>query len=417
MRQPRDLVGEARAWFESFANREVAEPELSILSGRMIDAIAADVPEIGSDAALRQELRVAVHDGVGAYFSQGPHERPGDIHLPNAAKALGRALAQRSYDIALLQRCYRTLQRISWAEIMTSACREITDPELLPVVLDLQWDHLSRTISGATERAEMAFLDETRRQASSALTRRRELVEAILHEDRVDIERSTRQLGHNLYIQQTGLIIWTLDRTEDDVTAMLETLAVDIATGLGAPRPLMLPAGGRMLWAWLATPEVPDLRKIAHLKAFEQRQPIVQLAAGVPATGVEGFRVSHQEALRAYRIAAETEPAPVTLYRDVELVSCLAADIAALSRFVRRELGGLAARGEATARLRDTALVYLEQGSMAKAAESLSVHKNTVLYRMQQVEELLPQPLDEHKMPLEVALRVVATLGERVLPE
>lgn len=54
---------------------------------------------------------------------------------------------------------------------------------------------------------------------------------------------------------------------------------------------------------------------------------------------------------------------------------------------------------------------------MAKAAESLSVHKNTVLYRMQQVEELLPQPLDEHKMALEVALRVVATLGERVLPE
>ncbi|WP_433590696.1 PucR family transcriptional regulator [Nocardia sp. CA-145437] len=416
MRQPRDLVAEAKAWFESFANREVAEPELSVLSGRMIDAIAADVPEIGSDAALRQELRVAVHDGVGAYFSQGPHERPGDIHLPNAAKALGRALAQRGYDIALLQRCYRTLQRISWAEIMTSACREITDPELLPVALDLQWDHLSRTISGATERAEMAFLDETRRQASSALTRRRELVEAILHEDRVDIERSTRQLGHNLYIQQTGLILWTLDPT-DDSSAMLETLAVDIATALGAPRPLMLPAGGRMLWAWLATPEVPDLRKIARLKAFQQRQPIVQLAAGVPAAGVDGFRVSHQEALRAYRIAAETEPAPVTLYRDVELVSCLAADIAALSRMVHRELGGLAARGEATARLRDTALVYLEQGSMAKAAESLGVHKNTVLYRMQQVEELLPQPLDEHRMPLEVALRVVATLGERVLPD
>lgn len=417
MREPRDLVAEARAWFESFAEREVAEPELTTLSGRMIDAIAADVPEIGSDAALRQELRVAVHDGVGVYFSQGPHERPGDIHLPHAAKALGRALARRGYDIALLQRCYRTLQRISWAEIMTSACREITDPEVLSVALDLQWDHLSRTISGATERAELAFLNETRRQASSALTRRRELVEAILHEDRVDIEGSTRQLGHNLHIQQTGLIIWTLDRTEDDATATLETLAVDIATALGAPRPLMLPAGGRILWAWLATAEVPDLRKITQLKAFQRRQPTVQLAAGVPATGVEGFRVSHQEALRAYRIAAETQRAPVTLYRDVELVSCLAADIAALSRLVRRELGGLAERGVATARLRDTALVYLEQGSMAKAAEALNVHKNTVLYRMQQVEELLPLPLDEHRMALEVALRVVATLGERVLPE
>ncbi|MGW4772553.1 PucR family transcriptional regulator [Nocardia sp. NPDC004278] len=417
MRQPRDLVAEAKAWFESFAYREGAEPELTTLSGRMIDAIAADAPEIGSDAALRPALRVAVHDGVGAYFSQGPHERPGDIDLPNTAKALGRAVARRGYDIALLQRCYRSLQRIGWAEIMTSACREITDPELLPVVLDLQWDHLSRTISRATERAEMAFLDETRRQASSVLTRRRELVEAILREEAVDIERSTRQLGHNLYVQQTGLIIWTLDPTEDDATALLERLAIEIATALGAPRPLTLPAGGRMLWVWLATPEVPDLREIARLKVFQHREPVVLLAAGVPATGVEGFRVSHQEALRAYRIAAETAPAPVTLYRDVELISCLAADIAALSRLVRRELGGLAGRGAAAARLRNTALVYLEQGSMARAAEALGVHKNTVLYRIQQVEQLLPQPLDEHKMPLEVALRVVAALGERVLPE
>ncbi|MEB3029998.1 PucR family transcriptional regulator [[Mycobacterium] nativiensis] len=417
MRQRRDLVAEARTWFESFANREVAEPQLSTLSGRMIDAIAADVPEIGDDPALRQELQIAVHDGVGAYFSQGPHERPSDIDLPNAAKVLGRTLARRGYDIALLQRCYRTLQRISWAEIMTSACREITDPELLPAVLDLQWDHLSRTISHATERAEMAFLDETRRQVSSAQTRRRELVEAILREEAVDIERSTRQLGHNLHVQQTGLIIWTLDRPEDDATVFLETLAVQIATRLGAPRPLTLPAGGRMLWVWLATTGVPDLREIARLKEFRQHRPKVHLAAGIPAAGVEGFRVTHEEALRAYRIAAETDPAPVTLYRDVELVSCLAADIAALSRLVRRELGGLAERGAATDRLRQTALVYLEQGSMAKAAESLSVHKNTVLYRMQQVEELLPQPLDERRMPLEVALRVVATLGERVLPE
>lgn len=417
MRQPRDLVAEARTWFESFAGREVAEPELTALSGRMIDAIASDVPEIGADPALRQELQIAVHDGVGAYFRQGPHERPGDIDLPNAAKVLGRTLARRGYDIATLQRCYRTLQRISWAEIMTSACREITDPQLLPAVLDLQWDHLSRTISHATERAEAAFLDESQRQESSAQTRRRELVDAILREETIDIERSTRQLGHNLHVQQTGLILWTLDRPEDDATTLLEALALEIATAVGAPRPLTLPAGGRMLWAWLATPGVPDLRKIAQLKSFHRNRPVVRLAVGVPDAGVEGFRVSHREALRAYRIAAESGSVRVTLYRDVELVSCLAADVAALSRFVHRELGGLAARGATAARLRETALAYLEQGSMAKAAEALNVHKNTVLYRMQQVEELLPRPLDDHKMPLEVALQVVATLGERVLGE
>ncbi|MEU6086453.1 helix-turn-helix domain-containing protein [Streptomyces sp. NPDC047085] len=65
----------------------------------------------------------------------------------------------------------------------------------------------------------------------------------------------------------------------------------------------------------------------------------------------------------------------------------------------------------------NSSAVWPPTSPRAKAAESLSVHKNTVLYRMQQVEESLPQPLDERKMPLEVALRVVATLGDRVLPE
>ncbi len=88
-----------------------------------------------------------------------------------------------------------------------------------------------------------------------------------------------------------------------------------------------------------------------------------------------------------------------------------------LARFVHRELGDLAVRDAAAERLRETALVYLEQGSMAKAAEALSVHKNTVLYRVQQVEELLPHPLDERKMMLEVALRAVAVLGARALGE
>ncbi|MFF8805444.1 helix-turn-helix domain-containing protein [Streptomyces omiyaensis] len=91
--------------------------------------------------------------------------------------------------------------------------------------------------------------------------------------------------------------------------------------------------------------------------------------------------------------------------------------IAALSRLVRREPGGRAKRGADAARLRETALVRLEQGSMAKAAESLSLHTSTVLPRMRQVEGVLPQPLDERRMACEVALRAVATLGERALPE
>jgi len=43
------------------------------------------------------------------------------------------------------------------------------------------------------------------------------------------------------------------------------------------------------------------------------------------------------------------------------------------------------------------------------------VHKNTVLYRLQQAEELLGRPLDQRSFELEAALRIAATYGDSVL--
>ncbi|WP_327120871.1 helix-turn-helix domain-containing protein [Nocardia sp. NBC_01730] len=43
-------------------------------------------------------------------------------------------------------------------------------------------------------------------------------------------------------------------------------------------------------------------------------------------------------------------------------------------------------------------------------AGALDIHKNTVLYRLQQIEGLLGHPIGDRKLQLEIALRVVAAL-------
>lgn len=284
MRQTRDLHEEVREWFGAFAAREGIEPELTMISGRMVTAMVRSCSRASS------------------------------------AKALGRTLARRGYDIAVLQRCYRTLQRICWAEIMTSACREISDPPLLAAALEFQWDHLSRTVSWATERAESSFVAEVERHASTAQARRRGIVESILREERVDAERATTQLGHNLHIQQTGVVLWAPDGGSD-AASPLESLAGAIARTVGAPAPLTLAAGGRLLWMWLATPHPPDLSTVSRIGALQGPEPTVRVALGVPTPGVDGFRTSHREALRAYRIAIAGAGSAATLYRDVELIN------------------------------------------------------------------------------------------------
>jgi DNA-binding PucR family transcriptional regulator len=106
---------------------------------------------------------------------------------------------------------------------------------------------------------------------------------------------------------------------------------------------------------------------------------------------------------------------PVVRHRDVVATSLLANDDEAMRAFVRSELGGLGAADATTERLRATVLAYLSTGSSARAAELLTVHKNTVLYRLQQATELLGRPLDERRFELEAALRLASTYGEDVL--
>jgi DNA-binding PucR family transcriptional regulator len=68
-------------------------------------------------------------------------------------------------------------------------------------------------------------------------------------------------------------------------------------------------------------------------------------------------------------------------------------------------------------RLRETAYVFIEAGSNARlAADRLFAHKNTVLYRLRRAETMRGRPLDQRHFELEVALRLVRTLGDWALP-
>jgi DNA-binding PucR family transcriptional regulator len=83
---------------------------------------------------------------------------------------------------------------------------------------------------------------------------------------------------------------------------------------------------------------------------------------------------------------------------------------------VATALGPLAAPGEPTARLRETLAAFLEGGSShVAAARRLHVHQNTVAYRVRRAEELLDAPIADHRLELELALALAATLGDGVL--
>jgi DNA-binding PucR family transcriptional regulator len=137
------------------------------------------------------------------------------------------------------------------------------------------------------------------------------------------------------------------------------------------------------------------------------------VASGESAAGIDGFRLTHAQAGHARRVAALRPPHDVgaTRYQDIAVLALCVADPEHATRFVRQTLGSLAADDESTLRLAMTLNVYLRQNrSRTRAAAELSLHPNTVNYRVRQAEERLGRSLDENSLDLRVALTMLPVL-------
>jgi DNA-binding PucR family transcriptional regulator len=142
----------------------------------------------------------------------------------------------------------------------------------------------------------------------------------------------------------------------------------------------------------------------------------VLVALGRPASGLDGFRRSHQDALEALRVAqlAGRAGGTVTRYDEVELAALCSANVEACREFVAAELGDLAADTEDVRRLRETLEAFFDSSSNFRStAARLGLHHNTVRYRLTQAEKLLGHPAGERRLQLELALHIAARLGPR----
>ncbi len=160
-------------------------------------------------------------------------------------------------------------------------------------------------------------------------------------------------------------------------------------------------AGSQFCASWEPTSRLDDLRFDAH------DAPGVRIAIGEPARGIAGFRQSYNEATHARRVAelAARPPGTITRYARVALTALSTVDADQARTFVHRQLEGLAATDDTTSRLAATLRTYLdEHASRTRTAKRLSIHENTVTYRIKQVEEILERDVEVRSLELRVAL-------------
>jgi len=195
--------------------------------------------------------------------------------------------------------------------------------------------------------------------------------------------------------------------------------AVGDAIG-GAGPPLFIPQDRALAWGWIPLRRVEETNMEAVTKVVTDAGGQLRIALGTVGAALSGFRSTHLEALRAHTVAtiAGDLADPVTTYATpgVRAASLLTGDLASARALVAHALGGLASDDEASARLRETLLAFLTEGSSFLATSKLiHVHKNTVKYRVDKAVEIRGRTLDDDRFNLELALIACRWLGHAVL--
>ncbi|MFC0548408.1 CdaR family transcriptional regulator [Kutzneria chonburiensis] len=194
------------------------------------------------------------------------------------------------------------------------------------------------------------------------------------------VSRRAADLGLDLSRPRTALLIHAAD---PHAVRSVFPDAVEIATG-------------RFVVLHLGDPMAPCSR-LAELL------PAVHIGLSDPATGVAELHAACLDASDALAIAPRTTPLhPISDLRVHQLLAGCGPH--ARSRFAEVTIGPLRAEPEWPT-LRATAVAWAESGfTLVRAAESLHIHRNTLLYRLDKITNLLRRPIREPAVGLAVYL-------------
>jgi len=387
---------------------------------RLVDAVSravfAEVPEVAGDDRLRehsaeaiwQNMRTLVLVGMAAPSSANRVRTPGQA-------AAARLLMEHAVPLERLIKSYRVAQSAFWAAWMTEVSETVADPDDRMAVLQLSWSRVSRWFETQTEMMVETYIQERQQWVQGTAARRTELIHRLLAGDPVERDNAEAVLGIGLSGTVTAAEIWT-DAPGGASHALTDAVRALARVAEGA-RLVSIPSGTNTVWCWISAPAPLVGERVNACQT--ELPPGLHIAWGRAARGLDGFRASHEDAALARRVASRfVDPPAIVRFDDIEVLCLISGESTAVKRFVAHELGGLAARTESAARLRDVVRVFLEAGASAKAAaERLHTHRNTVYHQLERAAEILGRPITERRLELELALRVVARHGPDFLPD
>lgn len=398
----------------------------AVVSGRitevtrdLVGVFAAELPQLREDDGLARLLPASTEQNCVTCLHVFQHGiEPADVGAPAAAVEAARRAAQHGIARTEVLRAYRLGQARFLHWCIHELLSQTRDAELVGAatlrMLELNFGYIDRV----SEQVASAYELERDRWLQNRSAARAARVRVLLAEESVDLDATEATLGYRLRQHHLGVVAWVDDTQQGgDALAGLERAVAACADRIDAQgAPLVVPVDDKNVWAWLPVGGRAEIA--AACLEMPADEPGVRLAVGLPASGVEGFRRTHSQALRAQEVAtvAGSAAADATLFARVAAIASMCADIGGARAWVCETLGPLSNDDDRCARLRETLREFLATGgSYTAAADRLTLHKSTVQYRITKAKQMRGRPLEDGRLDVEVALLACRWFGPAVL--
>jgi hypothetical protein len=396
------------------------------ISAGMSALMAHEIDHLDDDPGLAEMLESSVRGNVATVIDVLVNDIPVDHLQPTtAAVEYALRLAQRDVPANSLVRAYHMGQhemlRICYTELDR---RELPASLALAAVKRLT-EIIYSYIDWITRYVFDAYEAERTRWMNARGSVRSSIVHKALSGDRPpDTAAFEHETGYRLNQAHLALILWREGPEQTSTLNLLDSQVRAISLSLNTDGPPIVTAiDRRTVWAWLPFGRRSPVTDTTELRAGTRLSEGIRLAAGLPGHGPGGFRRSHQQARAAYFIA--TVPGAPNSYPGISfgdpgvaVVSLLAKDLEAIRVWVREVLGELAEDSDQATTLRHTMSTYYATGeSHVQTAQALTLHRNTVKYRVTKAVEMTRTtsagPHD--KLDIALALQACRLLGASVL--
>lgn len=398
-----------------------AYDQLSDRAGDIVDRLTSEIESFAADQPILDQLNAGASHNFSITMAILRHDVEIEQVGPSApAIAIARLVAQRDIPITALEHAYRLYQEtvVRWC-LQELAVRSRNNAVTARAALEIS-TLVSAHVNLIAQQLLSTYESERDAWRVRRTASRSARINDVLTGRTVEMEPTERVLGYRFGQYHLGIIMWT-DTTgsAENELAHFESAATIFRDTLGLTGvPLFEARDAHMARAWIPLGENDDLdeSRLAALKKTWAGPVIVSV--GNARHGIEGFVRTHDEAEAARLVVQSSEPSAfgVVLARELGAVTLLCSNLTATKAWVADTLGPLAADNTATAQLRETLREFFRtSGSYAATADALHMHKNSVVYRIRKIEDMLGRPVRDQRLDLENALEIAYWLGTAVI--